>query len=65
MNRHLRRVIQENNYGTMMRFGATDTTLGKTLFQFRNFVTTAYAKQLQHGLQCLILLFVEILHHQQ
>ena len=50
MNRHLRRVIQENNYGEMMRFGATDTTLGKTLFQFRNFVTTAYAKQLQHGL---------------
>ena len=26
------------------------TSLGKTLFQFRNFVTTAYSKQLLHGL---------------
>ena len=49
MNRHLRRVIQENNYGEMMAMGA-DGSLGKTLFQFRNFVTTAYSKQLLHGL---------------
>ena len=45
MNRHLRRVIQENNYGEMMAFGASDSTLGKVLFQFKNFVTTAYSKQ--------------------
>ena len=50
MNRHLRRVIQENNYGEMMAFGASDSTLGKVLFQFKNFVTTAYSKQLLHGL---------------
>tara|TARA_A100001201_G_scaffold105022_1_gene89917 strand:+ start:1477 stop:4758 length:3282 start_codon:yes stop_codon:yes gene_type:complete len=49
MNRHLRRVIQENNYGEMVALGA-DSSLGKTLLQFRNFVITAYAKQLQHGL---------------
>ena len=49
MNRHLRRVIQENNYGEMVAIGA-DGSLGKTLLQFRNFVLTAYAKQLQHGL---------------
>ena len=49
MSRHLRRVIQENNYGEMMAMGA-DGSLGKTLFQFRNFVTTAYSKQLLHGL---------------
>jgi hypothetical protein len=49
MNRHLRRVIQENNYGEMISMGA-DGSLGKTLFQFRNFVTTAYSKQLLHGL---------------
>ena len=49
MNRHLRRVIQENNYGEMMAMGA-DGSIGKTLFQFRNFVTTAYSKQLLHGL---------------
>ena len=49
MNRHLRRIIQENNYGEMVAIGADDT-LGKTLLQFRNFVITAYAKQLQHGL---------------
>ena len=34
MNRHLRRVIQENNYGEMMAMGA-DGSLGKTLFQFK------------------------------
>ena len=49
MNRHLRRVIQENNYGEMVALGA-DSSLGKTLLQFRNFVLTAYSKQLQHGL---------------
>jgi hypothetical protein len=49
MNRHLRRIIQENNYGEMVALGADDS-LGKTLLQFRNFVITAYSKQLQHGL---------------
>lgn len=49
MNRHLRRVIQENNYGEMAVVGA-DGSIGKTLFQFRNFITTAYSKQLLHGL---------------
>lgn len=49
MNRHLRRVIQENNYGEMIAIGA-DSSLGKTILQFRNFVTTAYSKQLLHGL---------------
>jgi len=49
MNRHLRRVIQENNYGEMVAMGA-DGSIGKTLLQFRNFITTAYSKQLLHGL---------------
>lgn len=49
MNRHLRRVIQENNYGEMIALGA-DSSLGKTVLQFRNFITTAYSKQLLHGL---------------
>jgi len=49
MNRHLRRVIQENNYGEMIAIGA-DSSLGKTVLQFRNFITTAYSKQLLHGL---------------
>ena len=56
MNRHLRRVIQENNYGEMMAMGA-DGTIGKTLFQFRNFVMTAYSKQLLHGLHMKDLTF--------
>ena len=56
MNRHLRRVIQENNYGEMMAMGA-DGSLGKTLFQFRNFVMTAYSKQLLHGLHMWDLTF--------
>jgi len=56
MNRHLRRVIQENNYGEMMAMGA-DGSLGKTLFQFRNFVMTAYSKQLLHGLHMRDLTF--------
>lgn len=49
MSRHLRRVIQENNYGEMLAIG-TDGGLGKTMLQFRNFVITAYSKQLLHGL---------------
>ena len=49
MSRHLRRVIQENNYGEMIALG-TDSALGKTMLQFRNFVITAYSKQLLHGL---------------
>jgi len=56
MNRHLRRVIQENNYGEMISMGA-DGSLGKTLFQFRNFVMTAYSKQLLHGLHMWDLTF--------
>jgi len=56
MNRHLRRVIQENNYGEMISMGA-DGSLGKTLFQFRNFVMTAYSKQLLHGLHMRDLTF--------
>jgi hypothetical protein len=48
MSRHLRRVIQENNYGEMLAIG-TDSGLGKTMLQFRNFVITAYSKQLLHG----------------
>ena len=49
MGRHLRRVVQENNYGEMLFLG-TDGGLGKTMLQFRNFVITAYSKQLLHGL---------------
>jgi hypothetical protein len=49
MSRHLRRVVQENNYGEMLAIG-TDSGLGKTVLQFRNFVITAYSKQLLHGL---------------
>ena len=49
MSRHLRRIVQENNYGEMLFIG-TDSGLGKTMLQFRNFVITAYSKQLLHGL---------------
>lgn len=49
MSRHLRRVIQENNYGEMLALG-TDSGIGKTMLQFRNFTINAYAKQLLHGL---------------
>ena len=49
MSRHIRRIVQENNYGEMLVMG-TDGTLGKTMLQFRNFVITAYSKQLLHGL---------------
>ena len=49
MGRHLRRIVQENNYGEMLVIGA-DGGIGKTMLQFRNFVTTAYSKQLLHGL---------------
>lgn len=49
MSRHIRRVVQENNYGEMLAIG-TDSGLGKTVLQFRNFVITAYSKQLLHGL---------------
>lgn len=50
MNRHLRRVIQENNYGEMIALGNLEGSLSKTLMQFRTFVFNAYAKQLLHGL---------------
>ena len=49
MSRHLRRVVQENNYGEMLALG-TDSAIGKTMLQFRNFVINAYAKQLLHGM---------------
>jgi len=49
MARHLKRVVQENNYGEMLAVG-TDSGIGKTMLQFRNFVITAYSKQLLHGL---------------
>ncbi len=49
MSRHIRRIVQENNYGEMLAIG-TDSGLGKTVLQFRNFVITAYSKQLLHGL---------------
>lgn len=49
MSRHLKRVIQEANYGEMIAIGA-DSTTGKLLLQFRNFMFTAYGKQLVHGL---------------
>ncbi len=51
MNRHLRRVIQENNYGEMVAIGNGEKSpLAKVVLQFRNFILTAYSKQLQHGL---------------
>lgn len=49
MSRHLKRVIQEANYGEMIAIGA-DGTIGKTLLQFRNFMLNAYGKQLVHGI---------------
>jgi len=49
MSRHLRRVVQENNYGEMLAVG-TDGGFGKTMLQFRNFIITAHSKQLLHGL---------------
>ena len=49
MSRHLRRVVQENNYGEMIVL-STESGLAKSLMQFRNFVFTAYSKQLLHGL---------------
>ena len=49
MSRHIRRIVQENNYGEMLAVG-TDSGIGKTMLQFRNFVITAYSKQLLHGL---------------
>ncbi len=52
MSRHLRRVVQENNYGEMLAIG-TDGGLGKTMLQFRNFVITAYSKQLLHGIKMM------------
>ena len=51
MARHLKRVVQENNYGEAIGFlRLPDSSLGKSLIQFRGFVTNAYAKQLLHGL---------------
>jgi len=51
MNRHLRRIIQENNYGEMVAIGNGERSpLAKVVLQFRNFILTAYSKQLQHGL---------------
>jgi len=49
MSRHLKRVIQEANYGEMVAIGA-DSSTGKLLLQFRNFMLNAYGKQLVHGL---------------
>jgi len=49
MNRHLRRVVQENNYGEMLAVGS-ERAIGKTMLQFRNFIITAYSKQLLHGM---------------
>ena len=49
MSRHLRRVVQENNYGEMIVL-STESGLAKSLMQFRNFVFTAYSKQLLHGM---------------
>jgi hypothetical protein len=49
MSRHLKRVIQEANYGEMVAIGA-DSSTGKLLLQFRNFMLNAYGKQLVHGI---------------
>jgi len=49
MSRHLKRVVQEANYGEMVAIGA-DSSTGKLLLQFRNFMLNAYGKQLVHGL---------------
>jgi len=49
MSRHLRRVVQENNYGEMIVL-STESGLAKSMMQFRNFVFTAYSKQLLHGM---------------
>jgi hypothetical protein len=49
MSRHLKRVIQEANYGEMVAIGA-DSSTGKLLLQFRNFMLNAYGKQLIHGI---------------
>ena len=51
MGRRLSRIIQENNYGEVIGYlKLADSTLGKTLMQFRTFVSVAYSKQLLHGL---------------
>lgn len=51
MGRYLGRIVQENNYGEMIGYlKLADSTLGKTLMQFRTFVSVAYSKQLLHGL---------------
>lgn len=52
INRYGRRTVQENDIGEQMfLWGATDTTTGKILFQFRGFMMTAYGKHLLHGLK--------------
>ena len=52
MFRYGRRVIQENDIGeTAFLRGFYDTNLGKIVFQFRGFITTAYSKHLLHGLR--------------
>ncbi len=56
MSRHIRRVVQENNYGEMLAIG-TDSGIGKSMLQFRNFVITAYSKQLLHGIHMKDLTF--------
>jgi len=51
MSRHLKRITQEGNYGEAIGYlDLADSSLGKTLIQFRNFVLTAYSKQLLHGI---------------
>ena len=51
MARHLKRITQEGNYGEAVGYlGLADSSVGKTLVQFRNFVLTAYSKQLLHGI---------------
>jgi hypothetical protein len=51
MSRHTKRITQETNYGEMVGYlRLSDTSWGKTLLQFRNFVLTAYSKQLLHGI---------------
>lgn len=58
VRRFARRTVQENDIGEVAYFGAlrgiggtTDGTLGKTLFQFRSFMMTAWGKHFVHGLK--------------
>jgi hypothetical protein len=52
MSRFARRAVQENDIGEQAFLGGVyDTNIGKILFQFRGFVTTAYGKHLLHGIR--------------